>query len=130
MPSIEITYTVHCAAVFLMDSGRCLHLQLHVIYEVAFCHNACKDRNFPALAEETPSGGTPVASHINTGGAAPSDTPAALGLVCLCSSSPPRGKDTPSAGALMGAGPSTLIWGWTSPPEGVSSAFLYDHYLL
>ena len=41
--------------------------------------------------------------RVNTGGAAPSYTPAAPGLVCLCSSSRSRGKDTPSAGALQGA---------------------------
>ena len=45
----------------------------------------------------------PIARTINTGGAAPSYTPAAPGLVCLCSSSRSNGKDTPSAGALQGA---------------------------
>lgn len=42
MPKCEIATTLHCAAIFLIDSGGCIVLQLYVVYEVRFCHNGAK----------------------------------------------------------------------------------------
>ena len=38
MPKCEIATSLHCAAIFLIDSGGCIVLQLYVVYEVAFSH--------------------------------------------------------------------------------------------